>query len=56
MIPVQVAVGDASSYVRSHRLFSTGDCVFTECPDNYRVSKVGALGKKYLPSVNTRKT
>jgi len=35
---------------------TTGDCVVTECPDNYRVSEVGALGKQYLPSVNTRKT
>jgi hypothetical protein len=40
----------------STTLVTTGDCVVTECPDNYRVSKVGALGKQYLPSANTRKT
>jgi len=39
-----------------HSARTTGDCVVTECPDNYRVSKVGALGKQYLPSANTRKT
>jgi len=35
---------------------TTGDYVVTECHDNYRVSKVGALGKHYLPSANTRNT
>ena len=47
---------DPSGIANIHSRSTTGDCVVTECPENYRVLKVGTLGKHLLPSANTRKT